>query len=75
MDQSESHSCCRYPAAGSLVDVTALDALGHVHCLLFGNQLDTECLRSWAHADTYLVSTIPAIDKRENAMKGAGSQM
>ena len=50
-----------------------MDAMEHVHCVLIGGMLDTEGLRSWSHADSFLRETIPEIDSLDVAMKGVRS--
>ena len=47
-----------------------MDAMEHVHCVLIAGLLDTEGLRSWSHADSFLKATIPEIDSLDVAMKG-----
>ena len=45
-----------------------MDAMEHVHCVLIAGMLDTEGLRSWSHADSFLRETIPEIDSLDVAI-------
>ena len=50
------------------------DGLGHVHMMVVGWCLDTECFRSWAPCDRLLKQLYPRIDSKRCAMFGDGQK-